>query len=278
MRIISKILPMLALLALMAGCQDHDMGDQMLVQEGLTLSGGQEAPPNNSPGSGSAVIKYNRTTKMLEYTVTFNNLTGPPAAGHIHASAPRGANSGVLIPFSGLPQATSGVIVGSAKIADDKEEDLLNGLFYINLHTAAYPAGEIRGQIEFYSLARNVVKKGLPLSPQQEVPPLNTPAKGSADVLYNKNTKLLSYYITWENLADIPNGAHIHGTADRGANAPVQHPFTDLIPKVRSGSFSNSVTVDGVKIKEAELLNGKYYFNLHDSVYPSGEIRGQIEF
>ncbi len=278
MRIAYKLFSVLFLVTLLAGCKDHDLGNNIVQQKALSLSSGQEAPPNNSPATGSADVSYDRDAKKLTYTVTYSGLTGNPTMGHIHGSSPRGVNSGVIHHFMGIPQATSGTITGSYDVAPDKEEDLLNGLFYFNIHTAAYPGGEIRGQIEFYDLDRNVVKKGLALTPQQEVPALSTPARGTADVLFNKNTKLLSYYITWNSLAGVPNGAHIHGTSDRGANSPVQHPFTDLIPKVTSGAFSNSVKVDGDKIKEAELLNGKYYFNIHNATYPAGEIRGQIEF
>lgn len=112
----------------------------------------------------------------------------------------------------------------------------------------------------------------------QEFPQKLIQSSGSADVSYNKNTKLLSYYITWNGLAGEPSGAHIHCPAARGSNASVIHDFFSLIPATASGSFSNSVVVDGVTLKEADLLNGLYYFNFHNSSFPGGEIRGQIEF
>ncbi len=123
-----------------------------------------------------------------------------------------------------------------------------------------------------------VSKKGLSIDGAQEVPPRDTPARGTMDVSYDKGTKMLTYSIRWEKLTANPIGSHIHGTAPRGKNAGIKHDFTSLLPKSTSGSFTNSVKVDGVAIKEDSLLSGFYYINIHTPTYPGGEIRGQIEF
>jgi hypothetical protein len=120
--------------------------------------------------------------------------------------------------------------------------------------------------------------KGLPLSGDQEVPVRTTPAEGKMNVSYDRKTKVLSYKITWNNLTGNPIGSHIHGEAPKGVNAGIKHDFTSLLPKTTSGSFSNTVVVDEVAIKEAGLLAGLYYINIHTPTYPGGEIRGQIEF
>ncbi len=122
------------------------------------------------------------------------------------------------------------------------------------------------------------IKNGIPITGAQEVPPKETNAYGTANVSYNKCNKILKYTISWNNLTGEPVGSHIHGTALRGVNAPVVHAFTDLIPKTTSGTFTNSVMVDGIAIKEDSLLAGFYYFNIHTPKFPGGEIRGQIEF
>ncbi len=127
--------------------------------------------------------------------------------------------------------------------------------------------------------SNNVVsKKGLPLSPKQEVPANNSPASGTADVSYNKDNHMLTYTINWTGLTDKPIMSHIHGTAGKGANAGVKHDFSNLLPKTTSGNFSDSVKVDGTTIKEDSLLAGFYYINIHTPKNQGGEIRGQIEF
>ena len=123
-----------------------------------------------------------------------------------------------------------------------------------------------------------VFKTGQPLSGAQEVPARSTGATGTFDVSYNKDSKVMSYRVNWTDLSTVPTGAHIHGTAPRGVNAGIRHDFFSAIPKTASGTYSGTVTVDNVAIKEDSLLNGFYYFNFHTTTFPGGEIRGQIEF
>ena len=126
---------------------------------------------------------------------------------------------------------------------------------------------------------KNVIRaKNLPVNGAQEVPPRATPAEGRMDVKYNKKTKVLTYTVTWAGLTGNPIGAHIHGEAPRGANAGIKHDFTAPLPKTTSGTYTGSVTEDEVAIKEAGLLQGLYYVNIHTPMFPGGEIRGQIEF
>ena len=118
----------------------------------------------------------------------------------------------------------------------------------------------------------------LPMSGLQEVPQRETLASGTFDANYDKTTKLLKYTVRWNQLTGTPTGSHIHGVAARGVNAGIKHDFFAAFPKTVSGTFSNSVMVDGVAIKEDSLLLGFYYFNIHSGQFPGGEIRGQIEF
>jgi hypothetical protein len=123
-----------------------------------------------------------------------------------------------------------------------------------------------------------MTKTEFPMKPDQEVPPNNSSASGTADVTYNKDTKMLTYTLTWSGLTGNATMAHIHGTAPRGANAGVKHDLTNVLKKETSGSFTDSVKIDASDIKEDSLLSGFYYFNIHTPANPGGEIRGQIEF
>jgi hypothetical protein len=124
-----------------------------------------------------------------------------------------------------------------------------------------------------------VTSKQVVLNAANEVqnPPVVSSATGTANATYNKVSKKLDYTITWNNLtSDSVTGSHIHGTASKTQNANVKHGFT--IPAQKSGTYTGSVTVDGVAIKEDSLLAGFYYFNIHTNRYKGGEIRGQLEF
>ena len=114
------------------------------VKLGATLSGTAEVPPNASTGKGMAEATLNKETNLLRWTITYSGLTGPVSAGHFHGPAMAGQNAGVVVPFKG---GTASPIEGEATLTPQQAADLMAGKWYANLHTAAHPGGEIRGQI-----------------------------------------------------------------------------------------------------------------------------------
>lgn len=123
-----------------------------------------------------------------------------------------------------------------------------------------------------------VKNENLKMGGNQEVPANESGATGTLKVVYDKCNNMLEFTVTWKNLTGNPAGAHIHGPAAKGVNASVKYNFSALIPKTTSGTYTNSVKVDGVALSENDLLNGMYYVNIHTPNFPGGEIRGQIEF
>ncbi|MEZ5964572.1 MAG: CHRD domain-containing protein [Planctomycetota bacterium] len=105
------------------------------------LSGANEVPPvvTNAFGSGCLTVNPDAT---VTYEVSTSGLVG--TAGHIHR-APIGLNGSVIVPFAGGPTVFSGT--SSAQTAAALT-DARSGLWYVNVHTAANPGGEIRGQVE----------------------------------------------------------------------------------------------------------------------------------
>jgi hypothetical protein len=65
-------------------------------------------------------------------------------AGHFHGPAAAGANAGVALGFTGSVESP---IKGSATLTPAQLADLTAGKWYVNLHTAANPGGEVRGQV-----------------------------------------------------------------------------------------------------------------------------------
>ena len=115
---------------------------------------------------------------------------------------------------------------------------------------------------------------GLPMTGAQETPAVSTSATGSIDANYNRLTRTLSYSLTFSGLTDSAVAAHIHGLGEVGVTAPVVQTFT--FPRRKAGSYSGTLYVDGVKIKEEDIIAGRYYINIHSKVYTAGEIRGQL--
>ncbi|WP_375161728.1 CHRD domain-containing protein [Bradyrhizobium sp. RDT46] len=107
------------------------------------LKGSNEVPPNNSSGSGRAEATFDSETKVLTYTVTFTDLSGPAMGAHFHGPSEAGKNAGIVLPF----KTVQSPIQGSATLTDAQAADLLAGKWYANIHTAANPGGELRGQM-----------------------------------------------------------------------------------------------------------------------------------
>ncbi len=110
----------------------------------VALSGQNEAPPNGATATGFAEASYDDVTRTLTWHVTYEGLTGPLVAAHIHGPAEPGSNAGIIFEFDPIEISP---IDGSATLTEQQAADLLAGLLYVNLHTAAHPGGEIRGNL-----------------------------------------------------------------------------------------------------------------------------------
>ncbi len=135
----------------MSSCEKRDIEDNILNRTNILLSGGQEVPATPSMATGSMNYSYNKINKTLTYKVTWSGLSGNVTGMHIHGATDPGFNAGVIQSFSGFPASPAGTYNGSVVIDGVvfKEEEVLGGKMYVNIHTALYPGGEIRGQIVF---------------------------------------------------------------------------------------------------------------------------------
>ena len=111
------------------------------------LKASSEVPPNQSSGSGSVTALFDSASKQLTWEGSYSGLTGPVTAAHIHGPAEPGKNAGVVMWISEKGQPFPSPFKGSATLTDDQASDLTNGRYYVNIHTAANPGGELRGQL-----------------------------------------------------------------------------------------------------------------------------------
>ena len=109
------------------------------------IDGFQVVPPTGSPGTGFGFVTLDTDgtlTFLLSWNITWGGLLGDETAAHFHGPAPPGMNAGVQVPIGADSPS-----IGSAFITAAQAADLLDGLWYINIHTTLFPGGEIRGQV-----------------------------------------------------------------------------------------------------------------------------------
>ena len=127
----------------LSGCGSM-MQPSNMVAFTTQLRAANEVPPNASNGSGSVDAALNKDTMLLRWKVSYTGLSGPATAGHFHGPAAVGVNAGVVLPWPGTMSTPS---EGSATLTAAQAADLIAGRWYANVHTAANPGGEVRGQM-----------------------------------------------------------------------------------------------------------------------------------
>jgi len=109
------------------------------------INGAQETPPTTSDVTGNGILTFDKKTDTLCYYVSY---VGPLASGetaaHIHGPAEPGVAGPVVLPLVPSSNKTACVVVSSPPF--DKH-DLEKNRYYVNIHSNAFPGGEIRGQI-----------------------------------------------------------------------------------------------------------------------------------
>jgi hypothetical protein len=148
---------------------------------------------------------------------------------------------------------------------------LLNGEFYINLHTADNPGGEIRGQV--YKFAR----EGYPfeLNGGQEVPPVTTTGTGAGFVSIDRDQTNAHYMLVVSGLTGNFSASHFHN-ASPGVNGGVIHDISGSFNN-HGGAFGYWDATSSPPFDAAPLFRANdVYVNVHTDLFPGGEVRGNI--
>jgi hypothetical protein len=224
-----------------------------------SLSGDQEAPARiDSGATGAATFSLDRATRTLSGSVALDGIEATLA--HIHAGA-TGVAGAVVLPLTlaaGQPATLAPTVLTDAQLAS-----LDAGGLYVNIHSAANPSGEIRGQ-----LGREVFTATL--SGDQETTPVASAGTGLGVIELNPVTREISGEVEIEGFTSTV--AHIHAGAF-GTNGAV------LIPLEDHGGHGHYTVPAKTVLTAAQadsLRTGGLYFNVHSAANSGGEIRGQI--
>ena len=237
------------------GCKkNNEIAVDNVTFANVQVNSNQEAPNDTSSATGTINVQYEKNSNTLTYTINYTGTT--PTAMHFHKGA-IGVSGAVELE---IKAPYSNGMTGTLKLTDAQETDLLAGLWYLNIHSATYTGGEIRGQIvsDNFMVISNVA-----LNSKQEIPQNPSTATATFNGLFDKTTKKITYSLMITGTT--ATVLHLH-TGEVGVSGPVSVPLT------AAGGTTDALT----PTQEADLLAGKFYVNIHSAAYGGGEIRGQI--
>jgi hypothetical protein len=248
------------------------------------LTGAQEVPAINSTATGRLVLTYDGLGNVTA-SGSFNNLLGElntAIAGGIHLHAGMaGTNAGVdfvLVPIVSADNKSAVLAPADNTFAFTAAqiETLFNRGYYVNVHSLAFPSGELRGQV--LPLARTYL--GTNLAGINEVQPIASPAVGNVQFEITGNQLVVTggfSGLDGDFDASVAGGSHLH-LGDAGSNGGVTILLNATVNADLSGGVynaaDNTFTIDASQ-KES-LLNGGVYVNIHTTTFGSGEVRGQV--
>ena len=136
------------LLSVIAVCLSAASSQALILEFSAFADGLQETPPVTTPATGAGSLFLDDATGNWTMTGTFQDLIGTSNNAHIHGPAAIGAGpAGIIAGLTFDFGVTSGNYSGAGTVTAPQMADLINGLYYVNIHSSFRPGGEIRGQI-----------------------------------------------------------------------------------------------------------------------------------
>lgn len=243
---------------------DDDDGDTggTTVTMALSASGAETVPAIDTAASAEGSLELDPDTGALSGTVTTSGITA--TAAHLHDGY-AGQTGDVVVALTVDGDTLSvpdGTVLDATQIAA-----IQAGAYYLNVHSDAYPNGEIRSQVAPEGIAVVIT----PLAGGNEVPAVDTAASGTAYVTLNTDSGLLDMTVLTSGLAN-PTASHLHG-GFAGSNGDV------IVGTEQDANDVSMFTIDGGTLTADQvqaLLAGGTYVNVHSQEVPAGEIRGQV--
>jgi hypothetical protein len=250
-------------------------GSQAVTQVNIAagMNPQQEVPAPSAAADaarGAFTGTVTTTSNGADFTwkLVFTQLTGPATAAHLHTGA-RKEPGPVIVP---LCSPCTNNMTGKAHLTPGDVSALRSGRVYVNIHTAANPAGEIRGQVDI------IDKQRVTMTPGQEIPRpkgTNSQTKGGFTVTVTRSGRSTEarWRFSWFSLTGRPTAAHLHVGA-RGKQGPV---IVFLCGTAKVPCRKDRGGVTKLSFAQAQALEkGNIYVNIHTRKNPGGEVRGQL--
>ena len=252
---------------------------------------------------GEGILTLNRAEGSIDYQVSTGSDGPFDEAPGVHIHAGGFAENGPIVTFladGDALEAGQGTVEGTVT-EDDFEDDFsdvtVNDIvedlrsYYVNLHSNAYPAGMVRGQLPFggqFDVAAQGATFEVALAPENEVveegapDPTEVEASGTAALVFRTDANEVEFDLQ----ASIPDddtflgapGAHLHD-GRLGENGPVLFAFASADElDAGDGRVSGTISLDAEAISVEQILidPGAYYVNVHTEAFPAGIVRGQL--
>lgn len=224
------------------------------------LDGAQEVPPVATAGRGWGIVRFEPATSSVRIFVHYEGTTGPGVAAHLHLG-PVGVAGGIIVP---LTAASPNSYTGTGVLSPANAAALAAAGTYLNVHTAAFPGGEVRGQVVPAVSTRFTGQ----LTGAQEVPPNPSTATGRVVAFLHEPDGRVVYDVDSVGLVNV-FAAHQHQGAV-GVAGPIVFGLNGA-----AGQYSG-VSDRLTAAQVATMKTNGMYFNIHTNAFPNGEIRAQM--
>jgi hypothetical protein len=232
----------------------------------VELSNDQVLPAIDSDATAEGDVTVNLATGAVSGGVTIQGLTATLA--HIHRGY-AGVNGPVVVDFAADPSnpARWNAVAGGMLSAEDVD-NLLAGALYVNVHSAAFPAGEIRGQLQ----PENIRVVFSPMSNEQVVPAAPDAASGTIAATVDSAASTATIHAITSALVE-PTEAHVHNAAEGETASDALFALTRLQSDPNHwAAEQQTVTSAQVDAFDSNL----WYVDVHTTGVPAGAVRGQI--
>ena len=232
----------------------------------VAVSAAEVFPRTNSAATATGQLTFNLVTGVVTGGFTVSGITATVA--HIHNGI-AGTNGPVIVDFvQSATDANRWDVEAGDVLNADQVNALLAGQLYVNVHSAANPGGEIRGQIKPQGIALAIAG----LDGDNVVPPVTNTADGFAAMTVNENTNIATVHVRTSGVDDATE-AHVHNAAvGQNASAP-------LLTLMKDPTAATHWSVEQQSITQAHrdaLAADQLYVDVHTPAAPDGALRGQL--